>query len=57
MDIAYATTKKIDVLVHKCRYLIEIDHGKVIAVCRGCGKWFDYNEILKRINVDETTHK
>lgn len=52
MDITYATPKVVSPVVHKCYYLLEIDHGKVIAVCRGCGKWLSYEEVLKRINKD-----
>lgn len=52
MDITYMTPKVIDVAIHKCTYLLEISNGKVIAVCRKCGKWLEYNEIIRRINSD-----
>jgi len=50
MDITYMTPKVVTAPVHKCYFLLTLEAGKIIAICRGCGKWIDYNEIQKRIN-------
>ena len=50
MTVNFAPTK-IFTKEHVCYYLIEVSGGRLIAVCRGCGKWLEYDEILKRINA------
>ena len=51
MDITYAVPKVITPLVHKHAFRLEIVNGKITAVCH-CGEWFDYLEIIRRINAD-----
>ncbi len=52
MAITYTTPKVISPAVHKHKYELIIENGKIVGYCYGCGKSIEYAEIIRRINAD-----